>query len=131
MKEWFDYLKIEILDRIEESWLDKLIKLLTEHCRKHYWFKDNDDIEIDHDSVQFHLYHNAKRCFPIGVEKVISKEFWFIKYLVDNNKIDFTKDNIEEFWYYWTEWHCDKYDNILMNLSIQDSPIEFLISILK
>lgn len=126
---------MEILDRTEESWLDKLIKLLTEHCRKHYWFKDNDDIEIDHDSVQFHLYHNAKRCFSIGVEKVISKEFWFIKWLVDNDKIDRWKieerisgdislylDNRE---YYW------RYKWLLMLLSIQDEPIEFLVSILK
>ena len=62
---------------------------------------------------------------------IISKMYEFIKWLVDNDKIDFTKDCIVEFWYYWTEWYCDKYDNILMNLSIQDNPIEFLISILK
>ena len=55
----------------------------------------------------------------------------FVQFLVENNKIDFTKDNIVEFWYYWTEWYCDKYDNILMNLAIQDNPIEFLVSILK
>lgn len=59
-----------------------------------------------------------------------SKNYLFIKWLVKNNKIDFTKDSIQEFWIYWTEWYCDKYDNILMNLAIQDSPIQFLIDIL-
>ena len=122
---------MENMNNINEWRLWELIALLREHCRKHYWFKDNDVIDIDHDSVSFHLYHNAKRYFSIGVEKVICKEFWFIKWLVENNKIDFTKDCIVEFWYYWTEWYCDKYDNILMNLAIQDNPIDFLVSVLK
>ena len=119
---------MEILDRIEESWLDKLIKLLTEHCRKHYWFKDNDDIEIDTDSVCFHLYHNWKRCFPIWVEKVICKEFWFIKYLVDNDKIDYYLIGKK-----WRPclWFYRDYEILLMLLSISDTPIEDLISYLK
>jgi len=121
---------MEILDRIEESWLDKLIKLLTEHCRKHYWFKDNDDIEIDTDSVNFHLYHNWKRLFNIWVEKVIYKDFWFIKWLVDNDKIKLQEKTalvnyLEDILWYKRE------DGLLMLLSIQDNPIEFLISILK
>lgn len=56
---------------------------------------------------------------------IISKEYWFIKWLVDNDKIDLKKlyhDMRLEFWdYHW----------LLMLLSIQDNPIEFLISILK
>ena len=111
---------------------NKLIELLTEHCRKHYWFKDDDDIEIDTDSICFHLYHKWKRCFPIKIETVICKDFGFIKRLVDNEKI-------EPLWKY-IGWETDEdepyikfdlVDQYIAYLSIQDNPIEFLISILK
>lgn len=66
--------------------------------------------------------------------QVISKKFWFIKWLVDNDKIDFDKC-----------WRCyeinSTYDHynlenrqdlwLIMLLSISDRPIEDLISYLK
>ena len=56
----------------------------------------------------------------------ISKRYEFIKRLVDNDKIDLLRlDNriaLSEF---------NKVERCLMALSIQDNPIEFLISILK
>ena len=61
---------------------------------------------------------------------LISKKYWFIKWLVENEKIDVEKvyNNSDypmvkrdEFLYEW----------LLMLLSIQDNPIEFLVSILK
>ena len=120
--------------------MDKLIELLTEHCRKHYWFKDNDDIEIDTDSVCFHLYFKWERLFPIRVETVICKDFGFIKWLVENEKIDLEKVK-EKIWIpcfvWYTEWEIscvndkEDYEQLLMALAIQDEPINFLISILK
>ena len=71
---------------------------------------------------------------------IISKEYWFIKWLVDNDKIDFELDRIihRHKWIDYNTWKwiaveklCDKYESLLMLLSIQDNPIEFLISILK
>lgn len=116
------------MDNINEWKLWELIALLREHCRKHYWFKDNDVIDIDHDSVQFHLYFNAKRYFSIGVEKVISKEFWFIKYLVENKKINFVKVKDNDDWYYIDL--NDKYLEMLALLAISDTPIKDLVSYL-
>lgn len=118
---------------------NKLIDLLTEHCRKHYWFKDDDDIEIDTDSICFHLYHKWKRCFSIRIETVICKDFGFIKWLVDNDKIDYKKDwkNSNDTWYVYVKADTKKSDleiksdTLLMVLSIEDNPIEFLVSILK
>lgn len=125
---------MENLDNINEWRLWELIALLREHCRKHYWFKDNDAIDIDHDSVSFHLYHNAKRYFSIGVEKVIFKEFWFIKCLVDNDKIDFY-NVLKENWTFRKEFYAienkKEYERLIMLLSVEDKPIDFLISILK
>lgn len=70
---------------------------------------------------------------------VISKSFWFIKWLVDNDKI-----NINEEWndYEKTNLYCNSdffqlqkhysyYESLLMLLSISDTPIEDLILYLK
>ena len=55
----------------------------------------------------------------------------FIKHLVDNDKIDYEKC-IKEFMLkdFRKFYYLSKADNVIANLSIQDSPIEFLISIL-
>jgi len=75
----------------------------------------------------------------IWVLKIISKEYWFIEWLVKNNKIDWDFNELKpimldpgcdmEEWLYGEE--VDKVDMVLMYLSIQEDPIWFLISILK
>ena len=67
---------------------------------------------------------------------LISKNFWFIKWLVDNDKIDL--DKVKEIWIKHNGrmdvdglYRFSVYERILMLLSIQDNPIEFLISILR
>lgn len=70
---------------------------------------------------------------------VISKFNWFIKWLVDNDKIERkifcemeTPSSKYEDFDLWPETPREDYTNILlMDLAIQDNPIEFLISILK
>lgn len=59
----------------------------------------------------------------------------FIKWLVMNKKIDINKLMATEWcptnwWGRWIEWYSIS-ESLLMLLSIQDNPIEFLISILK
>ena len=74
---------------------------------------------------------------------VISKHYGFIKRLVDNDKIDkkkidtrlvrYVESHYDEEWY-WVENSYEDYELyecLLMLISIQDNPIEFLISILK
>ena len=75
--------------------------------------------------------------------EIISKEYGFIKWLVDNNKItsDWIKPRdklVKEITILDKDgnaiWWDNKYteeEQLLMYLSIQDEPIEFLISILK
>ena len=63
----------------------------------------------------------------------------FIQWLVDNNKIDWDFNELKpimldpgcdlEEWLYGEE--VDKVDLVLMYLSIQENPLEFLIDILK
>jgi len=77
---------------------------------------------------------------------IVSRDFWWIKWLVDNEKIDF--NFVERIWSwdfiydmtgnpYYNSCTCEDLeeygdvDRVLMLLAIQDEPIEFLISILK
>lgn len=69
----------------------------------------------------------------LPIPRLISKEYGFIWWLVDNDKIDFSRDwkycekSIEEFdWLFRTDE-----DSLIMVLAIQDEPIDFLLSILK
>ena len=67
-----------------------------------------------------------------AVAYLISKSFWFIKWLVENDKIDrhkFYDKNILK--WFMTLTSEEKADSIIMNLSISDTPIEDLISYLK
>jgi hypothetical protein len=61
---------------------------------------------------------------------IVSKDFWWIKWLVDNDKIDFSREweyctkSIEEF-----DWLLrDDEDWLIMILAISDTPVDDLIS---
>ena len=68
---------------------------------------------------------------------VISKSFGFIKWLVDNDKIE--KYKVIELEHNWIRpfkldnlyWEIKLEERLLMLLSIQDNPIEFLCSVLN
>lgn len=108
-------------------WIKKLIKLLNE--------KEWDtfvSIKWDEDHFKDDYFKNHER-------KIISKRYGFIKWLVENDKIDRAK-----FWN--SETKSSKYSDfelsydtpredytniLLMELAIQDDPVSFLISILK
>lgn len=72
------------------------------------------------------------RCDTVESELlIISKGYHFIKWLVENEKIDFEwKLNTLRF-NSLVDRTLDSYYALLMLLSIQDNPIEFLVSILK
>jgi len=61
---------------------------------------------------------------------IISKQGWFIKWLVENDKIDVEKE-IKNSELNWLHEHYFKEDCLLMLLSISDTPIEDLISYLR
>ena len=71
---------------------------------------------------------------------IIDKKFWFIEWLVKKKKVDFELDEIihKHKWIDYKTWKwivveklCNKYESLLMLLSIEDNPITFLLSILK
>lgn len=71
-----------------------------------------------------------------AILQIISKKFWFIERLVENDKIILQKGIIRRVEYdnYWVLEDIHRYsayESILMYLVIQDDPISFLISVLK
>ena len=80
---------------------------------------------------EFHEWAEAVIC---------SKSYWFIQWLVENEKIDLEKVK-EKIWIpcfvWYKEWEIscvndkEDYEQLLIALAIQDEPINFLISILK
>ena len=99
---------------MKEEWINKLVELLNEREKE---LDPNIQVERTEFSVWINKWY------------LISKEYWFIKWLVDNDKIDFDKLEDNSDWYFIDL--SDNYLEILALLSIQDNPIEFLISILK
>lgn len=118
--------------------MEKLIELLNEYnCnvlkRADEWKLKN---SIDHPWTKY-ISLSSVWAWKIYLY-VISKEFWFIKRLVDNDKIDFEKNKLQvlkdidvrgEVMYDYTLF--DKADGVIMHLAISDNPIEDLISYLR
>ena len=128
----------------EKIWIEKLIELLNEFLKK-----EDKSIYTFYWNQVFNCIHrwNWERC---DKEWICSKSFWFIKWLVENDKIEW-----ETIWNYQTRtklrtlthtswlWHDAEWkseleyiketftDGLLMLLSISSSPIEDLISYLK
>jgi hypothetical protein len=104
---------IELLNEYEKSWLNEfeLEKYVEWWYCEWNWriFRGN--------------WENNNELTPY---ELCSKHYWFIKRLVDNDKIDLLRlDNriaLSEF---------NKVERVLMALSISSSPIEDLISYLK
>jgi len=67
--------------------------------------------------------------------RIISKQFWFIKRLVKNDKIDLGGIEQRAIDFFYDEspvrWKEIRTERLIMMLSIQDNPIEDLISFLK
>ena len=106
----------------EKIWMEKLIELLNKYeqeewCwRLKYWKLHNkyyDDYDRKNEEI-----------------RLISKWYGFIKWLVENDKIDIEKE-IKNSELNWLHEHYFREDCLLMLLSISDEPIRFLCKILK
>lgn len=114
---------------MKENWINKLIELLNE---SEDWFVSK---FVSYDDEDWVFILNSWQSFHYTF--ILSKEYRFIQRLVENDKIHCWK----VIWEYWkTVWakfisepiQYNDFECIcLMLLSIQDNPIEFLLSILK
>lgn len=107
--------------------MEKLIELLKEYDNWDYqvysWRNVWNQIIAKNIPLKYELDTNESEAI------LISKDYEFIKWLVDNDKIDFYKLDDDIGWYHIKL--DDNYLDLLALLSIQDKPIEFLVSILK
>ena len=105
---------------MKEIW--KLLELLNEY--EPYIASDGEH----RDNLWGYAYQWHSAVFPkeIAESYIISKSYWFIQWLVENEKI--------KLWAYDAEWchfNIHAYLDLLMLLAIQDEPIKFLCEILK
>ena len=100
-----------LLELLSEFWEYDLVEHNWEICK---WDTDDETGEIN-------IYTDY-------TNNIISKKFWFIKWLVDNQKIDINRTPWHYIYHYTDE---DVVKEALMQLAIQDNPIKFLISLLK
>lgn len=123
--------------------MDKLIRFINEYGHtSNCWPFQTYRIEpaTDYTSSYLVLSWDDDRVWDwkdwfLEVPRLISKEYGFIKRLVENDKINYKKLHWEE-WYYKLVDMCDynwelRCDVLLMLLSISDTPIEDLILYLK
>ena len=119
--------------------MEKLIELLNEYENSEEFkkeltdddYKDIEDIKLEYNKELWIIYwKELTNQLPEAI--LISKSFWFIKRLVENEKIDLMKLKkwIEDNKFYCAKW--GKTTNmLLMLLSISDTPIDDLISYLR
>ena len=117
----------------EKIWMEKLINLLNEFETPQSWvvFKSYDD----YDGTFYWVDIDGETEIAWSDSMILSKRFQWVKWLVENDKIDRT--DIPTWFDYEYQWrkdiYCVSYEvNILtMRLSISDTPIEDLISYLR
>ena len=119
--------------------MGKLIELFKEYVDNHW--TDTKDIEKEYwviDDWQWFLYWTREYLYEV----IVSKKFWFIKWLVENDKIDFRKADadISKDIVLWGEPDFADFmvfrrfaddEKVIMLLSISDTPIDFLCGIIK
>ena len=103
--------------------MDKLIELLNEYEKEVkkseiVWSIDN-DWDICRQTYEWVDYNEYTEY--MNTNNLISKSFWFIKWLVENDKIDESKIFCDQWLYY----------SLLCKLAISDTPIDDLISYLR
>ena len=102
--------------------MEKLIELLNEYDR----------IKWDKEEPIYNWKIAIKT--KIYQKYLISKEYWFVKWLIDNYYIELpmwlwvVKSYDKESWLF--NYFSD-YESLLMLLSIQEDPIEFLIKLIQ
>ena len=117
--------------------MEKLLNMLNEYESESWIIKDENIVKIGCDDYWLPCTNSYKLC-------IISKSYWFIDWLVKNDKIkdngikqrtDLVKEiQIVDYETGKSLWWKNQYsetEQLIMYLSIQDNPLEYLCSILK
>lgn len=118
--------------------MEKLIELLNEHFKEKYknskrnliYFERYDDVN------HWFNMNNEDRVYNwfVAEETILGKRYGFIKWLVENDKVNTRNLNLQVFKSMFSNdgtVEISYEELILMLLAISDEPIEFLIDLLK
>lgn len=98
--------------------LDKLIELLNkyedEERETEDWEVSSEIRKVKDKTIVYNWISSVQVSNTFLVPVIISKQYWFIKWLLDNKLIDVTD-----------------YDWLLMSLAIDSSPLKALLTIIK
>ena len=129
---------------MKETKMEKLLDLFIEYIEKENEFWEITGVGYSKEKgeiTKFYIeyldeYDDDEQRKYFAIEKVLSKKFWFIGRLVENEKVDLEK--IKESWFITKTFDLSEcwelysdLESLLMLLSIQDDPIDYLNSILK
>lgn len=116
--------------RIEEWW--KPFKIKSDNICL-YCLKDNKIVISYYDfDTEWECNHEDKRC---NYRELTSKESWLIQWLMNKEKIN--QDELENVAMGWFDDESPVYstplwtDRLIMILSVEDNPMEVLVSLLK
>ena len=113
--------------------MEKLIELLNEYVEKYN--KSDLYYKFELENWELYCYNDVSDVLWTMQDEamvICSKKYWFIKWLVENEKIDYEK--VREWEWNGSKWYFETVQPehfILMLLAIQDEPIRFLCDILK
>jgi len=109
--------------------MEKLLQLLNEYMKLGSFEFINYDEEYNMFRIIPWIYHKE-----LSPETITGRRFWFIQWLMDQNKIEFDRardrSDFPLLYAGWWELYSDA-EVIIATLSVEDDPIEFLVSILK
>lgn len=116
--------------RIDEWW--KPFKIKSDNICL-YCLKDNKIVISYYDfDTEWECNHEDKRC---NYRELTSKESWLIQWLMNKEKIN--QDELENVAMGWFDDESPVYstplwtDRVIMILSVEDNPMEVLVSLLK
>lgn len=113
-------------EEIKTEWEKKLSQLLWEYMEEK---KKNPEWFLEISTV-------LMAGFKATDAYMVSKQFWFIEWLVQNDKVEKAWQVIKDIDVWgsdtitWVDTYSD-YESLLMLLSIQDEPVKFLSEMLK
>ena len=107
---------------MKEIWIEKLVELLNEYEPR---IAGNGE---HYDNIWWYRHFMSDKTVANNATRyIVSKEYGFIKWLVENDKIDMKK-------HFYDKMCCVWYPDlniVLCELAVSDTPIEDLISYLK
>ena len=110
----------------------KLIKLFNEFLNDWQDWQFCDRMLDENEDLYDSFFHTQNWEWTIELEQVIWLRFWFIKWLCENDRLNWNNDKYAIILYEnWTRKFIADYEELIMELSIKIHPLDYLVSLIK